>query len=298
MLSVYILFAQKVQANVDYIYKYYKEAIAQQKKYQIPASITLAQGILESGSGKGRLAVKANNHFGIKCAGWKGGKIYHDDDRKGECFRKYNSPLESYEDHSLFLVNRDHYSFLFDLRVTDYKGWAKGLKKAGYATDPKYPTKLINIIETYELHKYDKMTVSSSNRPVKQENKKVSSDSNSFPSWFIPHQVYKDNELYYIIAREGDNYDLISKEFTISSRKLRSYNDVPKNYPIQKGEVIYLCRKNTKVSRKAERWHTVEDGESMHTISQKYGIRMKYLYSINKKQYSYIPKAGDSIKLR
>ena len=149
--------AKKIQANIDYIEKYHNEAIAQQKKYNIPASITLAQGILESGAGKGRLAVKANNHFGIKCSDWSGAKIYHNDDRRNECFRKYKSPLESYEDHSKFLVSRDRYSSLFDLKVTDYKGWAEGLRKAGYATDPKYPQKLIKLIETNDLHKYDKM---------------------------------------------------------------------------------------------------------------------------------------------
>ena len=136
-------------------------------QFGIPASITLAQGSLESGAGKGRLAVKANNHFGIKCHDWNGKKIYHDDDEKQECFRKYDNPEYSYRDHSLFLADRKRYSFLFDLKKDDYKQWAKGLKKAGYATDPKYPQKLIDLIERYELYKYDNIVLKKKNKQYK-----------------------------------------------------------------------------------------------------------------------------------
>ena len=146
---------RKIVSTEDYISVYKGIAISEMKQYGIPASITLAQGILESGSGKGTLAVKANNHFGIKCHGWEGGKIYHDDDEKGECFRKYKSPNESFRDHSEFLSNRKRYAKLFQLRKDDYKGWAKELRKAGYATDRKYPEKLIALIERYDLDKYD-----------------------------------------------------------------------------------------------------------------------------------------------
>ena len=146
---------RKILSTEDYISVYKGTAISEMKQYDIPASITLAQGILESGSGKGTLAVKANNHFGIKCHGWEGGKIYHDDDEKGECFRKYKSPNESFRDHSEFLSNRKRYAKLFQLRKDDYKGWAKELRKAGYATDRKYPEKLIALIERYDLDKYD-----------------------------------------------------------------------------------------------------------------------------------------------
>lgn len=146
---------KKIISTSDYISVYKDIAISEMKQYGIPASITLAQGILESGSGKGTLAVKANNHFGIKCHGWEGGKIYHDDDEKGECFRKYKSANESFRDHSEFLANRKRYAKLFELRKDDYKGWARELRKAGYATDRKYPEKLIAIIERYDLDKYD-----------------------------------------------------------------------------------------------------------------------------------------------
>lgn len=145
-----------IENTDEYINTFAAIAQDEMKTYGIPASITIAQGILESGSGKGELASKTNNHFGIKChTGWEGDYDYHDDDEKGECFRKYNHPMYSFRDHSLFLTTRGRYSSLFDLRANDYKGWAKGLRKAGYATDPKYPQKLIYLIEKYDLHKYD-----------------------------------------------------------------------------------------------------------------------------------------------
>jgi flagellum-specific peptidoglycan hydrolase FlgJ len=150
-----------VDRNQGYIASFKDAAMKEQKLYHIPASITLAQGIIESGSGRSRLATEANNHFGIKChTGWTGARIYHDDDSAGECFRKYNDPTYSYRDHSLFLTERKRYAGLFDLDVQDYKGWAKGLRKAGYATDPRYPEKLIAIIERYELYRYDQMAMS------------------------------------------------------------------------------------------------------------------------------------------
>ena len=161
----------KVMTNKDkinaYVARYAPIAQKEMKSYGIPASITLAQGILESGAGKGRLAVEANNHFGIKCHDWNGKKIYHDDDEKQECFRKYDNPEYSYRDHSLFLADRKRYSFLFDLKKDDYKQWAKGLKKAGYATDPKYPQKLIDLIERYELYKYDNIVLKKKNKQYK-----------------------------------------------------------------------------------------------------------------------------------
>jgi flagellum-specific peptidoglycan hydrolase FlgJ len=142
-----------------YIHKYNDIAQYEMQQSGIPASITLAQGILESGAGKGDLTKRANNHFGIKCHDWDGEKVYHDDDKKGECFRKYSHPSESFKDHSKFLTSRSRYASLFDLHEKDYKGWAKGLRKAGYATDPKYPSKLISLIERYNLHQYDELTI-------------------------------------------------------------------------------------------------------------------------------------------
>ena len=162
-----VVIPPKILNTEDYVKYYSSIAMDEMIQFGIPASITLAQGILESGAGKGRLAVQANNHFGIKCHDWNGKKIYHDDDEEQECFRKYDNPEYSYRDHSLFLSNRGRYSFLFDLKKDDYKQWAKGLKKAGYATDPKYPQKLIDLIERYQLYKYDNIVLKKKNKPYK-----------------------------------------------------------------------------------------------------------------------------------
>ena len=162
-----VVIVPKIINTEDYVKFYSNIAMDEMIQFGIPASITLAQGILESGAGKGRLAVQANNHFGIKCHDWNGKKIYHDDDEKQECFRKYDNPEYSYRDHSLFLTNRGRYSFLFDLKKDDYKQWAKGLKKAGYATDPKYPQKLIDLIQRYQLYKFDNIVLKKKNKPYK-----------------------------------------------------------------------------------------------------------------------------------
>ena len=162
-----VVIVPKIINTEDYVKFYSNIAMDEMIQFGIPASITLAQGILESGAGKGRLAVQANNHFGIKCHDWNGKKIYHDDDEEQECFRKYDNPEYSYRDHSLFLTNRGRYSFLFDLKKDDYKQWARGLKKAGYATDPKYPQKLIDLIQRYQLYKYDNIVLKKKNKPYK-----------------------------------------------------------------------------------------------------------------------------------
>ena len=193
----------------EYIKKYRDLAVEEMKRYHIPASITLAQGLLESGAGQSELARKSNNHFGIKCGGdWRGKTVRHDDDARGECFRAYKHPKESYEDHSKFLVNRPRYASLFKLQITDYKGWARGLKKAGYATNPRYADQLIGIIELYDLHKYD----------TKGGLKWMKENPN-------PHQPYIANDLLYIVVRSGDSWKSISKEFDISQKKLRKYKD-------------------------------------------------------------------------
>ncbi len=196
----------------DYIEEYNDIAIAEMLRYKIPASITLAQGILESNSGKSRLTVKGNNHFGVKChRSWKGKRIYHDDDAKQECFRKYEHPLTSFRDHSLFLFERKRYAALFDLKLTNYKGWARGLKRAGYATDPKYPVKLIQIIETYELYKYDKFNkkyAGGVTRVSKPKPKKPGS---------------------YIVVKKGDTLYSLSKRHKISIDRLKWLNGLKSN---------------------------------------------------------------------
>ena len=266
----------------DYIKKYRELAVEEMKKYHIPASITLAQGLLESGAGQSTLARKSNNHFGIKCGSdWRGKTVSHDDDARGECFRAYKHPKESYEDHSKFLAGRSRYASLFKLKITDYKGWARGLKKAGYATNPRYADQLIGIIELYELHKYDE----------KNYLKWIKKNPN-------PHQTYIANDLLYIVVRAGDSWKSISKEFDISQKKLRKYNDLYKGYALQVGDILYLEKKNRKAD-KEHFVHVLRAGESMYSISQKYGIRLKNLYKMNKMDADDpAPEVGTILRLR
>ena len=208
-----------VDKVIAYIELYAPIAQEEMKLYKIPASITLAQGILESGAGESMLTLKANNHFGIKCHGWKGGSVYHDDDRRQECFRKYNDPKYSFRDHSLFLSERKRYAALFELKANDYKGWARGLRAAGYATDRKYPDKLINLIERYELYRYDGEVVT--NEPVVYSEK--SSDTRQY------------------VVKQGDTLYAISKKFGITVEQLQRYNNI-KGTEISIGQVLFVAR--------------------------------------------------------
>lgn len=266
----------------DYIKKYRELAVEEMRRYHIPASITLAQGLLESGAGQSTLARKSNNHFGIKCGSdWSGKTVRHDDDARNECFRAYKHPRQSYEDHSKFLAGRPRYASLFKLKITDYKGWARGLKKAGYATNPRYAEQLIGIIELYDLHQYDRKDA------LKFQKKNPN-----------PHQPYIANDLLYIVVRSGDTWKAISKEFDISSKKLRKYNDLYKGYVLQVGDILYLEEKNKRAG-KEHIVHVLRAGESMHSISQKYGIRLKNLYKLNKMDPDdSAPETGTILRLR
>jgi LysM repeat protein len=270
------------QAYEDYIKKYRKIAVEEMERYHIPASITLAQGLLESGAGRSTLARKSNNHFGIKCGGrWEGRTVRHDDDARNECFRAYKHPRDSYEDHSKFLRTGARYAFLFRLKITDYKGWARGLKKAGYATDPRYADRLIDIIELYDLDKYDR--------------KGGLKWAEEFPD---PHQPYLANELLYIVARRGDTFESLSKEMGISKKKIRKYNELPKDYKFQGGEIVYLEKKRSRAT-KDHICYTVRPGDSMYSISQKFGVRLSRLYKMNNmKPESPAPKVGEILRLR
>lgn len=291
-LTVVFFFSIGMQAQrrntryVEYINKYSELAVEQMKRHKIPASITLAQGLLESGAGYSQLARKSNNHFGIKCGGsWSGRSVRHDDDARNECFRAYNHPRDSYEDHSDFLRRGARYAFLFKLDITDYKGWARGLKKAGYATDPSYANRLITIIEDYDLYKYDRKGVYSERKLRKN------------PWLMNPHQVYIANDMAYIVARNGDTFKDLGKEFDISWKKLVKYNELQCDYTLVEGDIIYLKSKQKKAS-KPYTVYIVKDGDSMHGISQKYGIRLKNLYKMNRKGGEYIPEVGDRLRLR
>lgn len=276
----------------NYIETHKKLAMDHMKKYKIPASITLAQGVLESGAGQGRLAKEANNHFGIKChTGWNGKTIYKDDDAANECFRSYKRVEDSYEDHSRFLADRPRYSSLFSLDVTDYIGWAKGLQKSGYATDKAYANKLIKLIEDYELYTYDR-----GGRKIGKD-EGDSPTGGDYPKGAIRHTLYKTHNLVYVIAQLGDSYETIAAEFGFKPKDMYKYNEVPAGFPIKEGDIVYFQKKKSKAD-KPYYDHVVQVGESMHSISQRYGMKIKNLYKMNKKDYEYVPVEGDVLKLR
>ncbi len=280
------LFAQRNGAYEAYIERYKDMAVEQMHRHRIPASITLAQALLESGAGRSRLAVEANNHFGIKCGGrWDGRYILENDDALGEKFRVYNSPRESYEDHSLFL-KKPRYAALFSLKLTDYKGWAHGLKSAGYATNPRYAQLLIKIIEEYDLTKYD---------GVGRHWRKTTDGESRVGGY----QVRRCNQSLYLIARSGDTFASIGKQMGISARKLRRYNEVGRDYVLSAGDVVYLEKKRSKADRSFKgKWHTVADGQSLYTIAQLYGVRLKTLYKLNGLPDTYRAEVGDRIRIR
>ena len=206
----------------DYIEEYNDIAIAEMLRFKIPASITLAQGILESNSGRSRLTVKGNNHFGVKChKSWRGKRIYHDDDARQECFRKYEHPLSSFRDHSLFLFERKRYAALFDLKLRNYKGWAKGLKKAGYATDPKYPKKLIRLIEDYELYRYDDFNDKYAGGVTKISKREPARKG------------------AYIVVKKGDTLYAIAKRNNLTVDRLKWLNGLKTN-EIDIGQKLYI----------------------------------------------------------
>ncbi len=300
----FLTFGQK-QTPQDYIDKWKDVAIQKMKEHKIPASITLAQGILESGSGNSNLARLANNHFGIKChSSWTGKTYYQDDDAKDECFRKYKSASESYDDHAEFLKKK-RYEGLFLLDITDYKGWAHGLKKAGYATNPKYPKLLIGIIERYNLSQYDSET-NKNNAPLiakkkekkekKNEKETDHKETNETVTVQIGHSVSKTANLVpYIIIKKNDSYEKLEKEFAIRKWQVVKYNDLSKSHTLQEGERIFLKPKRWKAK---EETHRVQTGETMRDISQLYGVKLKRLYKRNGLDKGVIPRQGQTIYLR
>ena len=284
-------------AYLSYIEQYHQLAEKQEKEHGIPASIVLAQGLLESGAGQSDFAKQSNNHFGIKCNNdWTGQKIYHDDDQKSECFRKYDQVLDSYEDHAIFLKNRTRYSFLFNLAPTDYEGWAQGLKKAGYATDPTYAYKLISIIEGYDLHRFDLANNSNgnnSNNTKTEENR----GSMGIIQAIANHQVFKVNGVKFVTSNSGDTYVAIADEFNLSEARVREYNEIDSNTSLSIGIRVFIESKKNKASTESET-HVVQDGESMYSISQYYGIKVESLYLLNKIPFTEGASLGQALKLR
>ncbi len=272
-----------------YIDAYKGVAVDHMKKYKIPASITLAQGLLESRAGKSSLTLSSNNHFGIKCHNdWTGKRVYHADDNPNDCFRKYKKAEDSYEDHSRFLVEKQRYKSLFELKITDYRGWARGLQQAGYATDKAYANKLIKLIEDYELYEHDKKGLSKG---------KLKEEEDRFIRQEYKHTPYKTHNLVYVVAEDGDTYEAIAVEFGFKPKDLYKYNEVPKGFPLKKGDLVYFEKKKSKADKPFYD-HVVQVGESMYSISQLYGIKVKNLYKMNKKDFEYVPEEGDVLKLR
>lgn len=286
--SLFFFFVSAVEAQkqyqpyLDYIDKYSGLAVDHMQKYQIPASITLAQGILESGAGRSAFVRESNNHFGIKCHNdWTGNRIYREDDGPNDCFRSYKKAEDSFRDHSEFLTERVRYAELFLLNITDYQGWARGLQKCGYATDRGYANKLIKLIEDYKLFEYDR--------------KGRKSNPEQMP--VIQRQPYKDHGLVYVLGVNGDSYERIAAETGFKVKDLIKYNEVPEDFPVREGDIIYLEKKK-KQADKPYFEHVVQIGESMHGISQKYGMQVERLYKLNKKDWEYVPTEGDVLRLR
>lgn len=303
-----------------YIERFASLAVEEMYRSGVPASITLAQGLLESRYGLSDLAAKGNNHFGIKCHNnWEGGRMYHDDDAKGECFRKYDSPEQSYRDHSDFLRYRDRYKFLFDYDVTDYKAWAHGLKKAGYATDPAYPSKLIRLIEEYKLHEYDLKPDKKSDRKSRKKAKdkadeqvtdvlpepplqieaprRMAEDQRHVFRFNVAREVYVRNGVPYVFSVEGDTYEGLAASNNLFLREILKFNDLSGEERLLPGTVVYLQPKKKQGVKGLEK-HVVEEGDSMRDIAQRYGIRLARLYKINGMSPTDVMREGDIIKLR
>jgi len=289
--SFYAQPAERRTTRNEYIEKYKDDAITEMIRSGVPASITLAQGILESGDGNSPLARYGNNHFGVKChSDWKGKTMRIDDDKKDECFRKYESVKGSFRDHSNFLTDRSRYAFLFDLKITDYKGWAKGLKKAGYATNPKYANILIKLIEQHELYQYDKYDKVSPKKPTRKKITKAPVAKKA------RYTVKLHNNIKYIVAKKGDTFYGLAKSFGMNVWQIYKYNDLNKDDVLYAGDIIYLQPKRNKAKNYEE--HIVKKGDTMRNISQLYGVKLRKLYKKNGLAIGSEPNVGDKISLR
>ena len=328
IISEFVVFAQEKQKNkitLDYIEKYKDIAMTEMVNNKIPASITLAQGILESGNGQSKLAKEGNNHFGIKChKDWKGRSMRMDDDAPNECFRVYNSAEESYRDHSIFLRNGTRYAFLFDLKITDYKGWAKGLKKAGYATLPTYANVLINYIETYNLQQYDQMVVKGQFKPKKKSDTKpkevekeqktkknkqkkhknvaaanvpVLSDCKVVEMTAGRHYIRENFGVKFIFTKAGDNLESLARELKMSQYQLVKYNNLGNKRTFGEGEVLYI---NPKRRRAAEGYkvHVIQSGETLSQVSRLYAVRLERIFKMNGLNENSVLRVGQEIRLR
>jgi hypothetical protein len=296
--------AQNAEVIKGYIDTYKELAIQEMLRTGVPASITLAQGIHESGAGMSPLALASNNHFGIKCkSNWAGESVKHDDDARGECFRKYPSAEDSYKDHSDFLKNSQRYASLFSLDPTDYEGWANGLKKAGYATNPKYPQVLIRLIEDYQLQDYTmialgKIPADQRTAPVipvaNAEPVVKTEDINKQPAY--PEGEFRINETKVLYVKKGTSFLVIAKQHDIDLSKIFEFNEIPQSEETTTDQLIYLQRKRKTGNNKL---HIVQPGETLHDIAQKEAIRLESLLELNwLKDEDMQPAIGEQLSLQ
>ncbi len=324
------------QKALAYVERWSEVAVQQMKSSGVPASITLAQGMLESSYGFSMLATSGNNHFGIKCHDWKGKTIYYDDDAQNECFRKYDKAESSFEDHSAFLRYRDRYKFLFDFAVTDYKSWAYGLKKAGYATDPAYPEKLIRLIETYDLSRFDQEVAESTkkkaskgskageplpspstletpvaieNSSAKKSKKKGLMESeppaqreevkgpSEVVSVAFSRQVYSQNGVPFVYASEGESLEAIAKANHLFLSEILKFNDLSEARELQPGEIVYLQAKKAKAAKHVDKYVS-EGGESLWEVSQRFAVKLKRLTKLNDVAPDHLLTYEETIVLR
>ena len=328
LIAIALLLGFTVSAQRDpgtpqerYIARFASIAVSEMYRSGVPASITLAQGIIESRSGQSALAADGNNHFGIKCHNsWNGRTMLADDDRKDECFRVYDSAEESFRDHSDFLRYRDRYKFLFDFPVTDYKSWAYGLKQAGYATDPSYAAKLIQCVENYNLSRFDRMTVAEAlaeggadaEEPSAQDDVEEMPDSplkieageiyrgkaGEEYRFSLSRTLYSRNGVPFVYAVEGETYASIAKSNHLLLREILKFNDIPGGGELHAGDVVYLEPKKSKTVRGLDKYIVGEDGETFHGICQRFAVKEKAIRKLNGLPAGYQPKEGDELLLR
>lgn len=316
--ALLVLSAADNTPQQEYIEKYAPTAVAEMYRTGVPASITLAQGILESRSGLSELASKGNNHFGIKChSDWKGKTMTVDDDAEGECFRVYKNAAQSFQDHSDFLRYRDRYKFLFSYEVTDYKSWAYGLKKAGYATDPAYASKLIRVVEEYGLSKYDSM------RPVdlatsKEEKKAAAAAPDVIPpspaiieeavlyepdideefTFSLTRPVYKKNGVKLVRAYDGETYASIAARYHLFPGEILRFNDLKESEALEPGTEVYIQAKKNQAEKGLEKYIVESDGESFREISQRFAVKESAIRKMNGYAADYVPREGATVLLR
>lgn len=300
------------QSVQDYVNFYKDLAVSEMNRTGIPASITLAQGIIESDCGHSSLAREANNHFGIKCHDdWTGPTVRHNDNTRNECFRKYPKAQDSFYDHSDFLKSGSRYSFLFNYNSTDYKSWAHGLKKAGYATNPDYANLLIRTIEENNLWHFDQGISAVNPQPPNTEaiiepfktplpdssKKKPASLSTSMTVMARVPRVMENNRIQYIIVKDGESREKIENEFQLLKWELSKYNELKNDFPLTAGQILYLQPKRDKAEPGKEYYNTTE-GDTMYLISQRFGIKLKRLYEMNRMETGSEPVPGSKIWLR